>query len=181
MVGIRGATISTGSQHISLAFSPSSSPHMSKHPSHEPLGYRVLKSAAICFRRGVGGEEVSACTQHLGSLGIPAPLIRVICRIAPANTRLLVLWQLFASQAQSLLLMTTVAMPVFSKKNETVSATWALLCLPPAELEGCCRPLWGFRASAPLTDRLAFRDHGRLWTGCADDNLSVEMIACHFL
>ena len=29
--------------------------------------------------------------------------------------------QLFATKAQSLLLMTTVAMPVFSKKKETVS------------------------------------------------------------
>lgn len=30
-------------------------------------------------------------------------------------------WQLFALPAQSLVLLTTVAMPVFSRKNETVS------------------------------------------------------------
>lgn len=132
-------TISTGFfllllQHISLAFSPFSSLHMSKHPSYDPLGYKALKNAAICFQRGVGGKEVSDCTQHLGSLGFPVPFAWVICSTASANTWLVVLWQLFASQAQSLLLMTTVAMPVFSKKNETVSATWPSPSFPPAEV-----------------------------------------------
>lgn len=121
-------------QHISVAFSPFSSPHMSKHPSYDPLGYKALKNAAICFQRGVGGKEVSDCTQHLGFLGFPVPFAWVICDTASANTWLVVLWQLFASQAQSLLLMTTVAMPVFSKKNETVSATWPLLSFPLAEV-----------------------------------------------
>lgn len=87
------------------------------------------------------------CNQHLGSLGIPVPFTRIICSIAFANTWLIVLWQLFASQAQSLLLMTTVAMPVFSKKNETVSAMWALLSFQPAEVKGCSGPLQGFKAN----------------------------------
>lgn len=37
------------------------------------------------------------------------------------------LLQLFATKAQSLLLMTTVAMPVFSKKKETVSGLKAFV------------------------------------------------------
>ncbi|KAK4831768.1 hypothetical protein QYF61_018994, partial [Mycteria americana] len=81
----------------------------------------IWTEAYMDSARGVGGKEVANCNQHLGSLGIPVPFVRVICGIAFANTLLVVPWQLFASQAQSLLLMTTVAMPVFSKKNETRS------------------------------------------------------------
>lgn len=69
-----------------------------------------------------------------GFLGFPVLFAWVISGTASANTWLVVLWQLFASQAQSLLLMTTVAMPVFSKKNETVSAIWPLLSFPPAQV-----------------------------------------------
>lgn len=101
------------------------------------------------------------CNQHLGSLGIPVPFVRLICGIAFANTRLVVLWQLFASQAQSLLLMTTVAMPVFSKKNETVSATWASVSFQPAEVKGCNEPLRGFKASGSPKEEPAIRDCGR--------------------
>lgn len=86
------------------------------------------------------------CNQHLELLGIPVPFLEVACGIALANPWLVVLWQLFASQAQSLLLMTTVAMPVFSKKNETVSALPASLSSQPAEGKGCNGPLWGFKA-----------------------------------
>ena len=121
------------------------------------------------------------CNQHLGSSGIPVPFIWVIYSIAFANTRLVVLWQLFASQAQSLLLMTTVAMPVFSKKNETVSAMRASISFQPAEVKGCRRPLQGFKANGSLKEELAIRDCGRPLAGCVADNLSDKMIVCHFL
>ncbi|EMP25370.1 Voltage-dependent calcium channel subunit alpha-2/delta-4 [Chelonia mydas] len=58
---------------------------------------------------------------HLVPLETLMHLVVAPYPITLVNTLLFVLWQLFASQAQSLLLMTTVAMPVFSKKNETRS------------------------------------------------------------
>lgn len=129
----------------------------------------------------MGGKEAANCNQHLGSLGIPVPFARVICGIAFANTQLVVLWQLFASQAQSLLLMTTVAMPVFSKKNETVSATRASVSLQQAEVKGCSGSLRGFKANGSLKGKPAIRDCGRPLAGWAADNLSDKMIVCHFL
>ena len=121
------------------------------------------------------------CNQHLGSLGIPVPFVGVICGITFANTRLVVLWQLFASQAQSLLLMTTVAMPVFSKKNETVSATRAPLSFQTAEVKGCSGSVRGLKADGSLKAKLALGDCGRPLAGCAADDLSDKMIVCHFL
>lgn len=146
---INCATTSSGScifikttlQCISLAFIPSSSPHVSKNPSHCPLGHGLFKSVAICFPRSVGGKEVTNCSPHLGSLGTCNPW-----GAALADTPPVVLWQLFASQAQSLLLMTTVAMPVFSKKNETVSEAWA----PCSSGTGGCGTSWGSKAKGPL-------------------------------
>lgn len=140
--------IKTTLQRISLALIPSSSPHTSKRPAHNPLGRRVFKSAAICFSGSVGGKEVPSCSQHLGSLGIAAPFPGALWGPALTNSRPVVLWQLFASQAQSLLLMTTVAMPVFSKKNETVSESpWARSPLPA----GMQRNFVGFLRASELT------------------------------
>lgn len=121
------------------------------------------------------------CNQHLGSLGIPVPFIWVICYITFANTQLVVLWQLFASQAQSLLLMTTVAMPVFSKKNETVSARQASLSFQPAELKGCSGSVPGLKANGSLKEEPVVKDCGTPLAGRAADNFSVKMIVWHFL
>lgn len=91
---------------------------------------------------------------HLGSLGVAAPCTGAPWGAALADTSSpVVLWQLFASQAQSLLLMTTVAMPVFSKKNETVSEAEA------AELCGTLKP------KGLLTNIQPFGKAAELWQG----------------
>lgn len=89
---------------------------------------------------------------------------------ALANTHAVVLWQLFASQAQSLLLMTTVAMPVFSKKNETVSGG-----REAADLCGGQKPKGLWANIWPLGNAANLWQGG--WMG---DNLSVRMLVCRF-